>query len=255
MPCPTLVSLVPDNRLLAALPAPVWQRLRPGFERVWLARRRALHEPGQTMTHAYFPAGAVVSLMDLSGDGATSESAVVGDEGMVGVSLLLGGGSSCSRGIVETAGEAWRVPAPVLQEEFKRAGPTMQILLRYMQTLLTQTAQGALCNRHHSIAQQFARFLLQSLDRQRGTDLWMTHEVIAERLGVRREGITECALRLRRQGLIRYSRGLISVLDRGGIEPQACECYGVLKREGRRLLPEALTLADRAGALHAPLAA
>jgi CRP-like cAMP-binding protein len=207
------------------------------------------------MTHAYFPASAVVSLMYLSDSGATMESAVVGNDGLVGISLLLGGGPTCNRAVVQTAGDAYRIPASALKEEFNRGGPAMQILLRYLQARLAQTTQSAICNRQHTVAQQFACSLLQSLDRQPGQDLLLTQEGIAERLGVRREGITLCANRAQKQGLIRYARGHISVRDRKGLERQACECYGVVKRECRRLLPEPLVLAESAETRCEPIAA
>jgi CRP-like cAMP-binding protein len=255
MPDVTQPSHAQGNRLLAALPASSWQRVAPHLELVALSPRRPLCDSGQVLSHAYFPSGALISLMYLSANGATAESAVVGKEGMVGVSLLLGGGSTCSRAVVQTAGAAYRVPADVVQQEFNRAGAAMKILLRYMQALLTQTAQHAVCFRHHTVAQQFSRCLLQSLDCNRGADLLMTQEAIAERLGVRRESITGCACRLQRQGLIRYTRGHISLLDRCGLERQACECYGIVKSEYQRLLPGPLAVAKAAKVAWEPLAA
>jgi CRP-like cAMP-binding protein len=233
-----------ENHLLACLPEAVWQRLAPSFERVTLQARAPLYEAGQVLSYAYFPAGAMVSLMVMSESGASSESALVGHDGMVGLTVLLGGESTCSRAVVQVGGDAYRIPAQALKQEFDRAGPAMQVLLRYMQALLTHTAQTAICNRHHSVLQQFARSLLQSLDRQQGAEVFTTHEALAERLGVRREGVTGSAIRLQKQGVIRYSRGHISVVDRVGLERQACECYAVVKRECRRLLPRPPAFAE-----------
>jgi CRP-like cAMP-binding protein len=228
------------NRLLAALPEPAWQRLRPALESVMLTQRQSLHESGQPMTHAHFPTSATVSLMHVTASGASAESAVVGNDGMVGISLLMGGGSTCGRAVVQTAGHAFRLPAPLLQKEFNLGGATMLLFLRYMQALLTQTSLRAVCNRHHSLAQQLAGCLLSAQDAAEGGDILMTQELIADRLGVRREGVTDGAYLLQKLGLIRYARGRISVLDREGLERRACECYAVGKQECRRLLPELL---------------
>lgn len=226
-----------DNRLLAALPQASWQRLRPALEYTALAGRQAVYGGGEALSHAYFPTSALVSLMHFTDSGASAESAVVGNDGMLGISLLMGGGMTCSHAVVLSAGEAFRLPSQVLRDEFQRAGPAMDMLLRYTQALLTQMAQRAVCNRHHSLAQQLARCLLLSLDRNPGADIVMTHEVIANRLGVRREGVTQGAHQLQQLGLISASRGRITVLDRNGLEVRACECYEVVKRECDRLLP------------------
>jgi len=196
-----------------------------------------LHESGRTMSHVYFPTTAIVSLLYVMENGASAEIAVVGNEGLVGISLFMGGGSTPSRAVVQSAGEGWRLGAAAMKEEFDRAGPAMHLLLRYTQALITQMAQTAVCNRHHSLDQQLCRWLLLSLDRLGGNDLVMTQELIANMLGVRREGVTEAALKLQKAGLIRYSRGHISVLDRAGLEQRSCECYAVVKTEYDRLLP------------------
>lgn len=226
-----------DNHLLGALPADVWQRLSPQMEHAPLARGQAIYATGEAMSHAYFPTSAIVSMMYFTDSGASSESAVVGNDGMVGIALLMGGGSMCSHAVVQGAGEAYRIPAQVLHEEFFRGGAAMQLLLRYTQALLTQIAQRAVCNRHHSLAQQLARCLLLTLDRNPGQEILTTQEVIANRLGVRREGVTEGAYFLQKLGLIRYTRGRITVVDREGLEGRACECYAVVKKECNRLLP------------------
>ncbi len=226
-----------DNRLLAALPQASWQRLRPALEYAPLVSRQTVYGVGEAMGHAYFPTSALVSLMHFTDSGASSESAVVGNDGMLGISLLMGGGSTCSRAVALRTGDAFRLPAQALNDEFQLAGPAMDMLLRYTQALLTQMAQRAVCNRHHSLAQQLARCLLVSLDRNPGADIMMTHEVIANRLGVRREGVTEGVHQLHKKGLISTSRGRIKVLDRCGLEVRACECYEVVKRECDRLLP------------------
>ncbi len=228
-----------DNHLLAALPLPEWHRLEPYVERVQLNLHQSLYESGQTMSHAYFPTSAIASLMYVTESGACAESAVVGRDGMLGVCLLMGGGSTSNRAVVNTAGEAFRLPARVIKDAFASAGATMNVLLRYTQALLTQTSQRAVCTRHHSIAQQVAFTLLLNLDRVDGESLVMTQELIAHRLGVRREGVTEGAYMLQKMGLIQYSRGRITVLDRAGLENRACECYAVVHDECERLLPAA----------------
>ena len=231
-------SLPFDNLLLCALGAPEWQRCQPYLERVELARNQSLYEPGETPSHAYFPTSALISMMHLTETGACAESAVVGNDGMLGVCLLMGGGSTSSCAVVQMAGDAYRMPARALRAEFNRSGPVMDIMLRYMQSLLTQASQRAVCMRHHSVSQQVAFCLLQHLDRVSGDDLVMTQEAIAQRLGVRREGVTHCAHHFQKLGLIRYARGHISVLDRDALEEHACECYSVLRDEQLRLLPE-----------------
>jgi len=197
-----------------------------------------LYESGGTMTHVYFPATAIVSLLYVMENGASAEIAVVGNEGIVGVSLFMGGGSTPSRAVVQSAGEGYRLKAQAMKNEFDRAGDVLHLLLRYTQALITQMSQTAVCNRHHSLDQQLCRWLLLSLDRLQGHELVMTQELIANMLGVRREGVTEGALRLQKAGLIRYARGHITVLDRQGLEKRSCECYAVVKKEYDRLLPD-----------------
>ncbi|KNZ31885.1 MAG: Crp/Fnr family transcriptional regulator, partial [Methylibium sp. NZG] len=190
-----------------------------------------------TLRHVYFPTTAIVSLLYVMEDGASAEIAVVGNEGLVGVSLFMGGGSTPSRAVVQSAGRGFRLAAAVMKAEFDRAGPVLHLLLRYTQALITQMLQTAVCNRHHSLDQQLCRWLLLSLDRLEGSELVMTQELIANMLGVRREGVTEGALKLQGAKLIRYSRGRITVLDRPGLEKRTCECYAVVKKEYDRLLP------------------
>jgi CRP-like cAMP-binding protein len=197
---------------------------------------QVLHESRGIQTHVYYPTTALVSLLYELESGASAEIAIVGNEGLVGISLFMGGNSTPSRAVVQSAGEGFRLPAAILQEEFKLA-PVLHLLLRYTQALITQMAQTAVCNRHHSLDQQLCRWLLLSLDRLAGDELVMTQELIANMLGVRREGVTEAALKLQRAGLIRYARGRITVLDRLGIEGRTCECYAVVKSEYDRLLP------------------
>jgi CRP-like cAMP-binding protein len=189
------------------------------------------------LSHLYFPTSAIVSLLYVMQNGASAEIAVVGNEGVVGISLFMGGESTSSRAVVQSAGSGVRVLARFLKDEFRQAGPVMHLLLRYTQALITQMAQTAVCNRHHSLDQQLCRWLLLSLDRLEGDDLFMTQELIANMLGVRREGVTESALKLQKAGLIRYFRGHISVLDRAGLESRSCECYAVVNKEYARLLP------------------
>jgi CRP-like cAMP-binding protein len=226
------------NHLLARLPDAEWQRWLPQLERVEMPLGQVLYESGTTLRHVYFPTTAIVSLLYVMENGASAEIAVVGNEGIVGISLFMGGGSTPSRAVVQSAGEGFRLKALTIQEEFNRSGPVMHLLLRYTQALITQMAQTAVCNRHHSLDQQLCRWLLLSLDRLRGSELAMTQELIANMLGVRREGVTEGALKLQSAGLIRYARGHISVLDRAGLEERTCECYAVVKKEYDRLLPE-----------------
>jgi CRP-like cAMP-binding protein len=194
------------------------------------------------MSHVYFPTTAIVSLLYVMEDGASAEIAVVGNEGIVGVSLFMGGGSTPSRAVVQSAGQGFRLRAEMLKDEFGKAGPVMHLLLRYTQALITQMAQTAVCNRHHSLDQQLCRWLLLSLDRLRGSELVMTQELIANMLGGRREGVTECALKLQQAGLIRYARGRISAMDRPGIESRTCECYAVVKQDYDRSLPAILAV-------------
>jgi CRP-like cAMP-binding protein len=231
-------KLIEGNHLLAALPAADLARWQDQLEEVELPLGEVLHESGQTPRHAYFPTTAIVSLLYVMENGASAEIAVVGHEGLVGVPLFMGGESTLSRAVVQSAGQGFRLSSRALKEEFARAGPAMHLLLRYTQALITQMAQTAVCNRHHSLDQQLCRWLLLSLDRLSGNDLMMTQELIANMLGVRREGVTEAALSLQRAGLIRYARGHIHVLDRRGLERRTCECYAVVRAEYDRLLPD-----------------
>ena len=233
-----VTSLDPkNNRLLATLPEAEAKRWLPELEAVELKLGQVLYESGATLSHVYFPITAIVSLLYVMENGASAEIAVVGMEGIVGISLFMGGGSTPSRAVVQSAGQAYRLKSQVMKAEFDRGGPVLHLLLRYTQALITQMAQTAVCNRHHSLDQQLCRWLLLSLDRLRGNELAMTQELIANMLGVRREGVTEGALKLQKAGLIRYSRGRISVLDRPGLEARTCECYAVVKKEYDRLLP------------------
>ena len=225
------------NQLIAALPSAEAQRWLPQLEWVQMPLGEVLYESGSTLTHVYFPTTAIVSLLYVMENGASAEIAVVGNEGIVGISLFMGGGSTPSRAVVQSAGQGYRLDAQAMKDEFDRAGPVLHLLLRYTQALITQMAQTAVCNRHHSLDQQLCRWLLLSLDRLPGNELVMTQELIANMLGVRREGVTEAALKLQKAELIRYSRGRITVLDRGGLEQRTCECYAVVKKEYDRLLP------------------
>ena len=229
-----------QNHLLAALPADECARLFPHLELVPMPLGDVLYEPGIQMRHVYFPTTSIVSLLYVMEDGASAEIAVVGNEGVVGVSLFMGGETTPSRAVVQSAGHAYRLKGQLLKDEFYRAGPMQRLLLRYTQALLTQMAQTAVCNRHHSLDQQFCRWLLLSLDRLASNELTMTQELIANMLGVRREGVTEAAGHVQKAGLIEYHRGRISVLDRPGLEARSCECYAVVKKEFDRLLPEAI---------------
>jgi CRP-like cAMP-binding protein len=231
-------TAITANQLLAALPEAELARWQDQLEWVDLPLGAVLHESGQRPRHAYFPTTAIVSLLYVMENGASAEIAVVGHEGLVGVPLFMGGESTLSRAVVQSAGQGFRLSSRVLKEEFERSGPVMHLLLRYTQALITQMAQTAVCNRHHSLDQQLCRWLLLSLDRLSGSDLMMTQELIANMLGVRREGVTEAALSLQRAGLIRYARGRIHVLDRGGLERRTCECYAVVRAEYERLLPD-----------------
>jgi len=234
------MNTIPDSRrngLIAALPEAEWRRWQPQLEHVVMPLGQVLCESGRTLAHVYFPTSAIVSLLYVMENGASAEIAVVGHEGVVGISLFMGGNSTPSRAVVQSAGEGYRLRGSAVQEEFNRSGPVMHLLLRYTQALITQMAQTAVCNRHHSLDQQLCRWLLLSLDRLDGNELLMTQELIANMLGVRREGVTDAALKLQRKGLIRYARGHITVLDRVGLEAGTCECYAVVKNEYDRLLP------------------
>jgi CRP-like cAMP-binding protein len=225
------------NHLLAALPRAESLRWLPLLESIDLPLGEVLYESGSTLSHVYFPTTAIISLLYVMENGASAEIAVVGNEGIVGISLFMGGESTPSRAVVQSAGEGFRLKAHTMKEEFNRAGPVLHLLLRYTQALITQMSQTAVCNRHHSLDQQLCRWLLLSLDRLEGNQLVMTQELIANMLGVRREGVTEGALKLQHAGLIQYSRGRITVLDRAGLEKRSCECYTVVKKEYDRLLP------------------
>ena len=227
-----------QNCLLAALPDPDLQRLAAQLEPIELPLGLVLYESGRTMSHVYFPTTAIVSLLFVLEDGASAEIAVVGSEGIVGISLFMGGESTPSRAVVQSAGQGLRLSSRVIKEEFNRNGAVMHLMLRYTQALITQMAQTAVCNRHHSLDQQLCRWLLLSLDRLQGNELVMTQELIANMLGVRREGVTEAALKLQAAGLIKYARGHITVLDRAALEKRTCECYAVVKQEYDRLLPD-----------------
>ncbi|MDE1947817.1 MAG: Crp/Fnr family transcriptional regulator [Burkholderiales bacterium] len=234
------MSTTPDprrNLLIQALPESEWLRWQPQLEFVEMPLGQVLYESGRTLSHIYFPVDAIISLLYVMEDGASAEIAVVGGEGVVGISLFMGGESTPSRAVVQSAGCGFRLKAQTIKDEFNRFGPVMHLLLRYTQALITQMAQTAVCNRHHSLDQQLCRWLLLSLDRLQGNDLVMTQELIANMLGVRREGVTEAALKLQNAGLIRYARGRIKVLDRPGLELRTCECYAVVRKEYDRLLP------------------
>jgi CRP-like cAMP-binding protein len=226
-----------QNHLLGALPPAEAQRWMPLLESVDLPLGHVLYESGAALAHVYFPTTAIVSLLYVMENGASAEIAVVGNEGIIGVSLFMGGESTPSRAVVQSAGHGFRLRANIMKEEFNRAGPVLHLLLRYTQALITQMAQTAVCNRHHTLDQQLCRWLLLSLDRLQGNELVMTQELIANMLGVRREGVTEGALKLQHAGLISYVRGHITVLDRKGLEKRSCECYSVVKKEYDRLLP------------------
>ena len=226
------------NGIIASLPATDRQRWDVHLEPVVLTLGQVLYEPGALVSHAYFPTTAVVSLLYVTESGASAEVAAVGSEGIVGISLFMGGGSTPSRAVVQSAGEGFRMSGTVLREEFAQSGTVRLALLRYTQALIAQMAQIAVCNRHHTIDQQLCRWLLLSLDRRPGNELIVTQEMIAHMLGVRREGVTEAALALQRAGLISYRRGHITVLDRFAVEKRSCECYGVVRAEYDRLLPD-----------------
>ncbi len=232
------MSISPQqNHLLMALPTEVKQRLFPDLKPVELPLGRVLYESGQIQHEAFFPIDAIISLLNVMENGASAEIAIVGNEGVVGVNLFMGGASTPSRALVQSAGAALQLSAQRLKAEFDRHEELLQLLLRYTQSLITQMAQTAVCNRHHSIDQQLCRWLLLSLDRLPGNQLVMTQELIANMLGVRREGVTDAAGKLQKRGVIEYHRGHISVLDRPQLEALCCECYAVVKKETDRLLP------------------
>ena len=226
------------NRLLAALPPEDFDRLQPHLKVSTLPLGWTVYEPGATQRYVYFPTDAIISLLNLMHDGSSAEIAVIGNDGIAGISLFMGGDTTPSHAVVQSAGGAYRLNASLLKAEFQRGGVLQHVLLRYTQALITQMAQTAVCNRHHSLEQQLCRWLLLSLDRLPSNELKMTQELIANMLGVRREGVTEAAGRLQAAGLIHYSRGHITVQDRPRIEARVCECYKVVKRESERLFPE-----------------
>ena len=227
-----------ENHLLATLPPEDYTRLEPHLEMVPMPLGKIVYESGVQMRHVYFPTSSIVSMIYVMEDGASAEIAIVGHEGIVGVSLFMGGETTPSRAVVQSSGEAYRLPGRILKTEFERGGPLQHLLLRYTQALLTQMAQTAVCNRHHTLDQQFCRWLLLSIDRLPSNKLIMTQELIANMLGVRREGVTEAAGNVQKAGLIEYHRGAITVLDRPGLEARVCECYAVVKKEFDRLLPD-----------------
>jgi CRP-like cAMP-binding protein len=231
-----------DNRLLAALADADFERLRPYCEAVSLEAGRPIYEPGSELQFVYFPTTAIASILQVTREGETVQTAVVGREGALSVATYLGGGATVGRAVVQVAGAGVRIPAPVVVYDFERGHDTRRVLLRYAQAMLTQTAQTALCNRRHELAQQLCRWILAMHDRVPGGEIPVTHQLIAEMLGVRREGVTEAASRLKSKGVINYGRGKIRVLDRGGLEACACECYGVVRSEYERLLGERAAL-------------
>jgi CRP-like cAMP-binding protein len=226
-----------QNHLLEALPTGDYERLAPHLELIPMGLGDVIYESGSQLRYVYFPTTCIISLLYVMEDGASAEIAIVGNEGILGISLFMGGDTTPSRAVVQSAGHGFRLKAELLKNEFGRFGPTMHLLLRYTQALITQMAQTAVCNRHHSVDQQLCRWLLLSLDRLPTNELSMTQELIANMLGVRREGVTEAAGKLQDAGLIRYRRGTITVLDRPGLEARSCECYQVVKTEFDRLLP------------------
>jgi CRP-like cAMP-binding protein len=243
MPLSRLPPITPrqsprENRLLAALPAADYEHLQSHLELMPLPLGSAIYESGDPQGYVLFPTNSIVSMLYVMEDGASAEIAVVGKEGVVGIALFMGGETTPSRAVVQSAGYGYRLRAGFLKSEFGMGGELQHLLLRYTQALITQMAQTAVCNRHHSVEQQLCRWLLLSLDRLENDELTMTQELIANMLGVRREGVTEAAGKLQRSGLIRYSRGRITVLERAGLEKEACECYAVVKKEFDRLLSD-----------------
>ena len=233
----TVIANPKQNHLLDALLKSEYDRLAPNLEHVKLALGDVMYEPGGLLQYVYFPTTSIISLLFVMENGASAEIAVVGNEGVLGISLFMGGETTSSRAVVQSAGHAYRLKAKLLKDEFNRGGPVQRLLLRYTQALITQMAQTAVCNRHHSVEQQLCRWLLLSLDRLASDELTMTQELIANMLGVRREGVTEAACKLQKLGLIKYTRGKINVIDRPNLEKRSCECYLVVKAEFDRLLP------------------
>ena len=226
-----------NNHLLAALPGESYLRLLPELELIAMPLAWVLYESGGRLSYVYFPISGIVSLLYVTNTGASSEIAIAGNEGLVGISIFMGGESTTNRAVVQCAGHACRLNLRAVKREFALGGEFQYLALRYTQTLITQMAQTSVCNRHHSLDQQLCRWLLLSIDRLAGAELIMTQDLIANMLGVRREGVTAAASRLQEAGLIRYSRGKITVLDRPGLEKRVCECYMVVKTEFERLLP------------------
>lgn len=229
-----------QNQLFHSIPPEEWKRLLPHFTMVDLELGMILYEPGIKMTHVFFPSTAIVSLLYGLENGASAEIAVVGNEGLVGISIFMGGETATSRAVVQSAGFGYKIKSSILLSEFNRSVPVMHLLLRYTQALISQMTQTAVCNRHHSLDQQLCRWLLLSADRLTGNELIMTQELIANMLGVRREGVTEAATKLQKEGLIKYARGHITILNRTGLEQRTCECYKVVKKEYDRLLPHSI---------------
>ena len=246
------VAFPKANRLLAALPEATFQGLLPALERVPLPLGTVVYESGGVQGYVYFPTSAIVSLLYVLADGASAEIAVTGNEGLVGIALFMGGETTPNRAVVQSACKAYRLPAQVLKAHFAEGGALQLILLKFTQALITQISQTAVCNLHHSVDQQLCRWLLLSLDRLPENKLQMTQELIANMLGVRRQGVTESAGKLEHEGLISYSRGLITVLDRPGLEKRSCECYAVVKTETERLLPQALSYSHRPAGMGSP---
>ncbi|HUQ75764.1 MAG TPA: Crp/Fnr family transcriptional regulator [Burkholderiales bacterium] len=236
-----------QNQLLAALPPEDYVRLAPRLELVRMKLGHPVYESGGALQHVYFPVSGIVSMLFVTKAGASAELAVIGREGIVGVSLFMGGETTPNRCVVQSACEAYRLPALALREEFARGGPVQLQLLKYTQALITQIFQTAVCNRHHGVEQQLCRWLLLSLDRLAGNQLKMTQELIANMLGVRRQGVTEAARDLEKAGLIHHARGTITVLDRPGLEARVCECYAVVRREYDRILPALVQAAHQSG--------
>jgi CRP-like cAMP-binding protein len=226
-----------QNQLLSALPRPEYERILPHLKRISMPLGKVLYESGDQLQHVYFPTDCIVSLLYVLENGASAEISVVGNEGLIGIALFMGGETTPNRAVVQSAGTALSLPGPLLKDAFHRSGEMQMLLLRYTQALITQMAQTAVCNRHHSVDQQLCRWLLLSLDRLAGTELTMTQSLIANMLGVRREGVTEAAGKLQKLGAIDYARGKVTVLDRPQLEALCCECYAVVKKETDRLRP------------------
>lgn len=233
---------VRKNHLLAALPTAVLERLLPQLEAVEMPLGQVLYEAGTTLSHVYFPTTAVVSLLYVMHDGDSAEIAVVGNDGLVGISLFMGGGSTPSRALVQNGGRGYRMDAKLVQHEFERSKQVLHLFLRYTQALITQMTQSAACNKHHSLDQQLCRWLLLTLDRYEGNQLTMTKQLIANMLGTSDEKMREGARKLQEEGLIRYANGSITITDRAGLEMRSCECYQVVKDEFERLLPRSETV-------------